>query len=512
MEINETMSKQIIETSYLTTENTKRYRPILRYFYEQYERINYMLYKEDIWNELKEKANFENYTIEMCENDLNALVNWGNLTALQDTNNVATVEEFKHRKFRYQLTEYAVEIERLVIKLENLHIEGASLEPKLIERIKEEIQNIQKTSLKGETENLSLWENLNNDFKRLNQDYQDYIKTFYNVKMEEVAKSKQFIIYKNDLVRYLREFIKLLQENSYVIEEEFKKIGISTEEMFLEKVHLGQKRIVRIDKLDEQINEEEIINRNKEKWQNIKKWFLGDSTHLSEVEKINEKTTEIIRKITRIANQIAESKGNVSNKKAEYKKICEMFAKTKNIEETHKLSSLVFGIFDTRHIKGNYVRDTDSINSSILEEKNNEYQVKPRVREYREKTPKTAIVDKTKEKQEQIQKYLKQIQENQRQIEKYIKEGKIDIKSLPTINSDFRKTLLKWISKAGLMQNKQITIENGKKIKLIYPQNKERCILKCEDGDLDMPAFELQFIELNALSSNKGDDTKYDNI
>ena len=34
MEVNETMSKQITETAYLTTENTKRYRPVLRYFYE----------------------------------------------------------------------------------------------------------------------------------------------------------------------------------------------------------------------------------------------------------------------------------------------------------------------------------------------------------------------------------------------------------------------------------------------------------------------------------------------
>lgn len=425
------------------------------------------------------------------------LVNWGNLTALQDTNNVSTVEEFKHRKFRYQLTEYAVEIERLVIKLENLHIEGASLEPKLIERIKEEIQSVQKTSLKDEKDVLSLWENLNNDFKRLNQDYQDYIKTFYNVKMEEVAKSKQFILYKNDLVRYLREFIKLLQENSYVIEEEIKKLETKTEEMFLQKVHLGQKRIIRIDKLDEQIDETELINRNKEKWQNIKKWFVGDNNHLSEVEKINEKTTEIIRKITRIANQIAESKGNVSSKKAEYKKICEMFAKAEDIEEAHKLSSLVFGIFNTRHIKGNYVRETDSINSSLLEETPNEYEVKPRIREYKEKLPKVAIQDKTKEKQEQIQKYLKQIEENQKEIEKYIKDGKIDIKNLPIIKSNFRKTLLKWISKAGIMQDKQITIEDGRKIRLIYPQNKERCILRCDDGDMEMPAFELQFIERN---------------
>lgn len=495
MEITETLTKQITETSYLTTENTKRYRPILRYFYEQYEKINYMLYKEDVWIYLKSKPNFKNYTPETCEADLTALVNWGNLSAIQDTNNVSTVEEFKHRKFRYQLTEYAVEIERLVIKLENLHIEGASLEPKLIERIKEEIKAIEKTSLKDENDVTSLWENLNNDFKRLNQDYQDYIKTFYNVKLEEVAKSKQFIIYKNDLVRYLREFIKLLQDNSYAIEETIKTMNKTTEENFLEKVYLGQKKRVRIDKLDEEINEEEMKTRNKEKWENLKKWFIGSNIRASEVEKINEKTTEIIRKITRIANQIAEAKGNVSNKKAEYKKICELFSKTQDIEEAHKLSSVVFGMFNTRHIRGNFIRETDSINSSLIEEKSNEYEVKPRIREYREKQSKTAIIDKTKEKQEQIERYFKQIEEEKKELQKYIQNGKIEIKNLPTIKSSFRKTLLKWISKASQMVSKEIVIEDGRKIKLIYPKNNERCVLNCEDGKMDMPAFELEFIE-----------------
>ena len=265
--------------------------------------------------------------------------------------------------------------------------------------------------------------------------------------------------------------------------------------MFLEKVYLGQKKRVRIDKLDEEIDEQELKDRNKEKWENIKKWFIGTSIRASEVEKINEKTTEIIRKITRVANQIAEAKGNVSSKKAEYKKICEMFARVKDMEEAHKLSSLVFGMFNTRHIKGNYVRETDNINSSLLDEVSNEYEVKPRIREYREKQNKVAIVDKTKEKQEQIQKYFQRIEEERKELEKYIKDGKIDIKSLPVIKSNFRKTLLKWISKAGQMQNHEIVIEDGRRIKLIYPQNKERCTLKCEDGNLEMPAFELSFIE-----------------
>ena len=493
MEINEKLSKQIKETSYLTAENTKRYRPILRFFYEEYEKINYMLYKEDVWNFFKDKLNFENYTIEMCENDLTALVNWGNLTALQDTNNVSTVEEFKHRKFRYQLTEYAVEIERLVIRLENIHIEGGSLEPKLIERIKEEIQSIEKISLRDISDVISLWENLNSDFKRLNHDYQDYIKTFYNVKLEEVAKSKQFIIYKNDLVKYLREFIKLLQDNSYAIEETLRKLDENVEKRFLEKVFLGQKKRVRIDKLDEENDDAELKLRNKDKWENIKKWFIGTNLRASEVEKINEKTTEIIRKITRIANQIAEARGNVSSKKAEYKKICEMFARVENMEEAHKLSSLVFGMANTRHIKGNYARETDSINSGLLDEVSNEYEVKPRIREYKEKQSKVAIVDKKMEKEEQIKRYFEQLEEEKKELEKYIKDGKIDIKELPEIKSKFRKTLLKWISKAGQMQNKELVIEDGRKIKLIYPEENERCILKCEDGDLEMPAFKLEF-------------------
>ena len=151
--------------------------------------------------------------------------------------------------------------------------------------------------------------------------------------MEEVAKSSQFIAYKNQLVKYLREFIKFLQESSYQIEEKLKNIDKTVELNIFEKIYLGEKNIIRIDKIDEEIDEQEYKQRNIAKWENIKKQFICSNTRISEVEKINEKTTEIIRKITRIANQIAESKGNVSSKKAEYKKICEMFCKTQSIEE-----------------------------------------------------------------------------------------------------------------------------------------------------------------------------------
>lgn len=53
-----------------------------------------------------------------------------------DTRKVTTIEEFKNKKFRYQLSETAVEVERMVIRIENLLIEGSSLEPTLLERLR----------------------------------------------------------------------------------------------------------------------------------------------------------------------------------------------------------------------------------------------------------------------------------------------------------------------------------------------------------------------------------------
>ena len=416
MEITDKLTKSISETAYLTKENTKRYRPILRFFYLQNQKMNFMLYKEDVFNEFAGKQGFEDYTLEQCDSDLTTLTEWKNLIAIQDTSVAYTLEEFKNKKYRYQLSDFAVKIESLVIELENLHIEGASLEPTLIERIKEEIVQINSIVNENETKVNGWWENLNADFKRLNDNYQGYIKSFYNIRMEEIAQSSKFIARKNDLVLYLREFIKALQDNSYHIEKILREIKPEIENKILEKVWQAQSKVIRIDRLDEELPEQEMRDRNSGKWKNIKRWFIGDEKRDSEVQNIEEKTSEIIRKI--------EARGNINSRKAEYKKICEMFCNTNNMEEAHKLSSLVFGMENTRHMKGNFERETDNINSSILDEKKIEIEVKPRIRAFKERKDRTIIEDKSEIKRQKIEEYLKQREEERKLIRQYIINGK----------------------------------------------------------------------------------------
>ena len=157
MKITETLRKPMMEAKYLNVDNTDRYRPIIRLFYLNYEKLKYWMYQEEVYEELREDPAFASYTPEQCQQDLTALTAWGNLVTIQDTRRVSTIEEFKNKKFRYQLSETTVEIERMVIRVENLHIESSSLEPSLLERLRISLARINELESKSDEKVYAWW-------------------------------------------------------------------------------------------------------------------------------------------------------------------------------------------------------------------------------------------------------------------------------------------------------------------------------------------------------------------
>lgn len=62
---------------------------------------------------------------------------------------------------------------------------------------------------KKDTDTVYIWWNdLNNDFIRLNQNYKDYMRDLNSVKAEELMHTREFLVFKDRLVEYLRSFIK----------------------------------------------------------------------------------------------------------------------------------------------------------------------------------------------------------------------------------------------------------------------------------------------------------------
>ena len=160
----------------------------------------------------------------------------GNLVTIQDTRKVATIEEFKNKKFRYQLSEATVvEIERMVIRVENLFIESSSLEPTLLERLRINLRKISEITEADQEHIYAWWNDLNNDFIRLNQNYQDYMRELNSVKAEEMMKTTEFLVFKDRLIEYLRSFVRSLQVNAAFIEQCLKNTDRQVFEVFAGK-------------------------------------------------------------------------------------------------------------------------------------------------------------------------------------------------------------------------------------------------------------------------------------
>ena len=492
MQVSDKLIRPLTEAKYLNADNVSRYRCIMRIFFENYEKLRYWMYQEDIYEEMIRDPYFADYRPEQCQQDLAMLVEWKNLNTIQDTRKVASIEEFKNKKYRYQMSEYSVEIERLVLRLENLFIEGASLEPTLLERIRREIERFPEMAEVDGNEVYTWWTDLNNDFVRLNQNYQDYIRDLNSVKAEEMMHTKEFLVFKDRLIEYLRSFIKGLQRNVGVIEESLRSQKEEVRETVFGKIIEYELLIPRMEvEISRPMIEEKIRGR----FQSIYNWFVGAEGAENEAGKLFDATNEIIRRITRYAAQLSEKNALGANRKEEYKKAAELFLRCNDLSEAHKMSAMVFGIERPWHLAGDLIRETDSMNQGVYEEVPLQFTLKPRVRTYREKSKRSGIRESAEQKQETRRKLLQKQKEEMQKLQQLEKKGRIDFAELPVLEPRIREILLKWLSDA--MEDADFTArtDDGRRYVLDRTHAGEKCVVHCEDGNFTMPRMAIVFQE-----------------
>ena len=484
--------EQINETSYLSVQNAPVYRKIMRCFYREYEKMHFQLYKEDIFQFLKEDDAFELYSMEQLVQDLEALVKWKNLTPIQDPGKVYTIADYKNKQYRYTMSEYAVEIERLTVRLENLFLESGNLSTNFfvrLERSLDETEEMENAELRTVNE---WWQTLQEDFKRLNQNYQDYLRDFYSGKTEKLMKSVEFMVHKDKFIKYLNEFVQELQRHSKRMEQLLEKNSERMENTILERVVESELDIPHA-LLEIHGNAEPSIRENVYgKWYSLKSWFVHGQGQDCEAKKVSKITSDIIRNIIQNAALIVQVQNWGISRKDDYKKFLELFLKCEDLEEAHKLSAHVFGVQQIEHYKTNLPREEDSINNSVYQEEPSIFLLKPHTRGYRERKDRTGFADKTLEKMAQRESYLRQAQKQKEVVLRYIREHKIRFAEIDeVVSEDTRAIFLQWIAQANMSSEKTGRTEYGQEYQL--KRKDGSCVLKCEDGDLKMPDYTLEF-------------------
>ena len=157
-----------------------------------------------------------------------------------------------------------------------------------------------------------------------------------------------------------------------------------------------------------------------------------------------------------------------------------------DISEAHKYASVVFGIKEVRHFVGTSNLNTDSIV--------NTYDVPPleivlssRSKTRKEKVHISPIIDKTYQKQKQLEEYRKTQQENKQILKKLIKNKKITLKDTVNLSKIERKYIQKLLSSSGNQET-----EFG----LTYNINKKDgyCKIISEDGTFILNSLEIEFV------------------
>ena len=96
MHVTDKLIKPLTEAKYLNADNVDRYRSIMLIFYDNYEKLKYWMYQEEVYAQMIQDPYFKDYRIEQCQQDLTALTVWKNLVTIQDTRKVSSIEEFKN--------------------------------------------------------------------------------------------------------------------------------------------------------------------------------------------------------------------------------------------------------------------------------------------------------------------------------------------------------------------------------------------------------------------------------
>lgn len=547
-QMDEQVLKPISEVSYLTVGNAWRYRAVLRYFYDQHERLRHYLFPEEILEHLQHSPFFYDYAGDQLQQDMAQLVEWKNLVPRQDTGRVTSIEEFKKKRFRYQATPYTIEIERMVRQLEQMGESfGGSLEKTLFDRLltllkqlvaedegdrgrgagrarsvdgpaafqaqahgpdsgpgsgyggggfgphRADGRDVSRTyaadGFSGEELN-ALWRDTYESFRKLTENATDYLAHLQSERVEELMMTEAFLAYKDAITQYLRDFMTVLQRTSLQIEMVLQETPPSLIERVagrLADYHLS------IPRLEETRTREELAQRHLVEWQALRDWFLGGPIRESDLVYLQNATNETIRRITRFAQRQGERHHTFRSRKRDYLHIAGWFAACTDIRAAHELSAAVFGAFHSRHLYA-APKETEDIYAQIWEQPPTEITLRPRVRAYREKTRPNAAADHVDEKARVAAEYLRERESERELIDRLMSGDRIVVGELPVVEPHVRKTLLYWIAKCMGSRDRAGKTETGRSFRLEKIDNR-RVVLRSRDGNLMMPNYVLQFTD-----------------
>ncbi|TQS75901.1 TIGR02677 family protein [Ornithinibacillus gellani] len=481
--------EKVAEVSYLAADNYERYRAIMNFFYKQHRQMNDLLYRKDILEYMHSLYAQNEYAEKELEQDLHALTSWGNIVPRQEMSEPKSIQEYKNKHFRYQITETSIALEEMMDKLENSSGKSrGSLDKNTFERLLNSL-----TLLQSENDSVKLlntWDDVQTHFTNIKNNTSDYIGYLHSDQAEAVMQTEAFLVFKDKFIFYLRDFIVTMQNTADRIQKEITNVSEDRLETIFQLVVDKEKKIpsTALNGFDEKGLRIEFFGI----WQSIRAWFISDDNKTSEYSSLIKQTTYAISKMTRMIQRFSDRRQQYQSRKKDYIKLAKWFYQCEELDEVHRLSAIMFGAAHTKHFYADPL-ETSNKHSDLWEVAPSHHQTEPRIRAYRTRTKAASFQRKSTAKRELLEGILEERAVLENQMKGLIQDQKIDLGIHQTVPIAIRKVFLRWLSLTYQQEKRAISTEFGFQVKtIIYPER--RIKLESEDGILTMPhvVFEIQ--------------------
>ncbi len=486
--------EKIWPANYLVVENVERYRQLMRFFYKRHRQMQGATYRPEILQMMRQEYSSD-YTEIEADQDLENLVKWGNLQKQQEMIRARTIEEYRNRNFRYQITEEGVLVEEMVYQLVHTkHVARGALSEKGFRNLLGLLESL----IAGREDSVVLWLQIREEFRKVGEDTANYIGYITSPEVDSRMKTAQFLVYKDRFVNYLREFISSVQSLTYKFQTAIKGLLAVDQEELIDGLYQKELEIPTFDG----ITREEVTEQVLGEFEALKNWFTGTSDRPSEYDNLMMQTDQMITKITGLIYYYGQEIHQYQSRKKDYLHLAKWFAEAESLVEAQKMYAGIFGLDHTRHY---FVSEGSDATST----RENSWELTPGIlhlskrgrgarKEYRAQSFK---VDRQIQK-EKLADYQAEVAAHRQQIDQYFVEGILDFSQVRELDRASRQVFLKWISKAvatqapkkhlkhQLIEQRIVTELDFEVVVTIYPG--ERITVACEDGDLEMPRVVME--------------------
>jgi uncharacterized protein (TIGR02677 family) len=337
---------------HVTAEKAELYRAIMDVFAAAKRQFRLHLRPDEVRADAN-WAHGEAPALEIVQQALAQLAEWGNLLAQPDTTRVASIEDFYRARFVYRLSSGGEAVEAAMAAFVEAFARRAELQSVALEDILLRLSALEELAGKESLDVVKVHEALR-DLSAVFASLADNAQAF----MASVARSidlsrsdaSALMAYKSRLIDYLERFIGDLVARSSAIAQHLLNLAPHVDVLLLAAARREARDAAPDDALAGARAVDEKLAQWQERWRGLSRWFLSEAHALSQAELLRNRARSAIPQLLAAIAALNERRSGKSDRSADFRVLARWFAECESDEDAHRLYRAAFALSPARHL------------------------------------------------------------------------------------------------------------------------------------------------------------------